>query len=200
MYLLKMKINDLNDLELKKCFLIIKPFKQEKIKRLATESLKKESIVGEYLLIKGLKEYFDIDYKEIEIVKNDNGKPFIKDKNIYFSISHSYGLIVCAISNKNIGIDVEKIKPISLKTIDMFASIHEKNYITKTYKNIEERFFTIYTLKEAYVKMYGFDLKMIKDCEFEINKNNFICINENVNIKSIKYEDYIIGIIEKKVF
>jgi len=136
MYLLKKEINEIDDLKLKRCFKSIKSFKQDKIKSLANDELKRESIVGEYLLIKGLKQFFNIDYNNIEIIKNSKGKPFIKDKNIYFSISHTDNFVVCALSNKEIGIDVEKIKEVNLKTIKLFASERERNYIIYNKNNV----------------------------------------------------------------
>ena len=38
-----------------------------------------------------------------------NGKPYT-DENIYFSLSHTDGLTVCAVSDGEIGIDAEKIR------------------------------------------------------------------------------------------
>jgi len=197
MYLLKKEINEIDDLKLKRCFKSIKSFKQDKIKSLANDELKRESIVGEYLLIKGLKQFFNIDYNNIEIIKNSKGKPFIKDKNIYFSISHTDNFVVCALSNKEIGIDVEKIKEVNLKTIKLFASERERNYIIYNKNKLWEHYFRIYTLKEAYVKMLAKDLTNIKENELGFINNNICSNDKNVFIKSIKYKNYIIGIVEK---
>lgn len=198
MYLLKMKIDEIDDLVLEETFKYIKSFKQDKIKRLANDNLKRESIAGEYLLINGLKEYFNVDYNNIEIIKNSNGKPFIKDKDIYFSISHADNFVVCVLSTKDIGIDVEKIKEVNLKTLELFATDKEKDYIINTLDKVEERFFRIYTLKEAYVKMQGTDLTRIKDNELNFKNNSFYANDKSIMVKSIKDNDYIIGIIEKK--
>lgn len=198
MYLLKKKIDEIDDLVLEETFKYIKSFKQDKIKRLANDNLKRESIAGEYLLIKGLKEYFNVDYNNIEIIKNSNGKPFIKDKDIYFSISHADNFVVCALATKDIGIDVEKIKEVNLKTLKLFATDKEKDYIIKTLDKLEERFFRIYTLKEAYIKMQGTDLTRIKDNELNFKNNSIYSSEKSIMVKSIKDNSYIIGIIEKK--
>ena len=40
------------------------------------------------------------------------GKPFLRElPNIHFNISHTKGLVVCAIGMTSVGIDAEKIKP-----------------------------------------------------------------------------------------
>ena len=55
----------------------------------------------------------------------------------------------------------------------------------------------LYTLKEAYIKMKGLNLNQLKDMEFIIT-NKVTCKDNDVNIKIIKDNDYIISIIEKK--
>ena len=39
-----------------------------------------------------------------------NGKPMTN--GCYFNISHSHGLVACAVSDVPVGIDVEKIRPV----------------------------------------------------------------------------------------
>ena len=44
-----------------------------------------------------------------------NQKPYIaENNNIFFNISHTNGCVICAISNNEIGVDIEKIRPINL--------------------------------------------------------------------------------------
>lgn|SRR5574344_1026484 len=87
-----------------------------------------------------------------------NGKPYIKDSNIYFSISHSIDRVVCAISDKEIGIDIEKIRDYDL-SLNKELNINAKN-------NVD--FFKEYTRREAYIKKLGKSLKDI----YSIKYNN----------------------------
>lgn len=145
-------------------------------------------------LLAELLETYGIDYKKINIKLNKYNKPYIDNFDIYFNMSHSKDLCVCAVSRKEIGIDIEKIRKVNLKTIHHFATEEEIMYILKNEKKIFYRLFEIFTLKEAYFKMLGTDLKDIK-------KVNFISNNQislpGFNIKTIKNKDYIISIIEK---
>lgn len=57
------------------------------------------------ILYDELKKY-NIDLTKEDIKINKNGKPFI-DKNIYFNISHSKDLVAIAISDSEVGVDIE---------------------------------------------------------------------------------------------
>lgn len=148
--------------------------------------------IGRQLLKILLKKHYNIDYNNIEIITNNYGKPYIKNMNIYFSISYSYKYVICIISNKEIGIDIEKIRKTNINTKKIFGTKLEQDYIDNY-----EKLFKIFTLKEAYFKMLGTDLRKIKDIEFKMN-NNIICSDDSVNISQIKYNNYIISICKKK--
>ena len=52
--------------------------------------------------------------KEYAVKHTENGKPYT-DEGIYFSLSHTEGFTVCAVSDSEVGADTEKIRPIKDK-------------------------------------------------------------------------------------
>lgn len=169
--------------------------KQTKINTLCDDNEKRRSILGEILLINLLKEQ-NIDYKEIKFEKNKDGKPFIKNFNIFYSISHSNDYVICGISNKEIGIDIEKIHPLNNKMLNSFCNKEEKEYILADDK--DKRFIEIFSLKEAYGKCYGFGINHIKEVHFKIINNKIVSTDNKVSLTlkcDIPY--YIISIVEK---
>mgnify|MGYP002627143101 CR=1 FL=1 len=116
-----------------------------------------------------------------EIIYNEYGKPYLKNSNLYFNLSDSKGVSACVISDKEVGIDIEKLRKTNLNVIDKFATPKEKEYILSNSNNIEKRLFEIYTLKEAYFKMLGTNLYNIKDVEFNINDSNITCSDKNIH-------------------
>ena len=62
-------------------------------------------------LLCALKSFYDIDAPDIAI--NEHGKPYIKDCDVYFNISHSNGVAVVSLSDEGeIGIDLQhQIEP-----------------------------------------------------------------------------------------
>ena len=90
-----------------------------------------------------------------------HGKPFFADpmlKGLYFSLSHTKGIAVCAVADKEIGCDIERP---GARRMDSESAIK----IAKRYFAHEEyemllsdpvgSFFPIWTKKEAYVKWTG---------------------------------------------
>ena len=64
--------------------------------------------VNNSLLLSNLSKYLDKDKDEIEITKNENGKP--KTKGIFFSVSHSHNYLLQVFTkSSDIGVDIEKI-------------------------------------------------------------------------------------------
>lgn len=147
-----------------------------------------------YQLLSELLKSYGIDYNTIIIKKSQYNKPYIDNCNIHFNMSHSKNLCACVVSEKQVGIDIEKIRKVNLNTIHHFATKEETEYILKDEKNIFHRLFEIYTLKEAYFKMYGTNLKDIKKINFISNDQLLL---PGYTIKIIKNKDYVISIIEK---
>ncbi|MGN1295963.1 MAG: 4'-phosphopantetheinyl transferase family protein [Bacilli bacterium] len=81
-----------------------------------------------------------------------NGKPI--DKNGKFiSLSHSSNLVAIAISDIDVGIDIEMIKPFNENLFDKVFSYQEKEEYLK--EQNKDFFFQIWTKKEAYTKRIG---------------------------------------------
>ena len=86
------------------------------------------------------------DFSFVE--KNSNGKPL--SPNYYFSISHSCGFVAVALSNKNVGIDIEKIdEKRNLENLRKIV-LHKNENISSI-----EDLIKLWTKKEAKFKFDG---------------------------------------------
>jgi 4'-phosphopantetheinyl transferase len=189
-YIIK-NITDYNKKDINDFYNNIPIIKKDKIDKLRNNDDKTRSIIGEILLHKLLGN--NIDY-----YINKYGKPYLKNNNIFFNISHSFNYVITIISENEIGIDIEKIRLTPINTINQFATEKEKEYILSTKDNIEERIFKIYTLKEAYFKMLGTNLNHILEVEFKIENNKVICSDKNVKAGFINDIDgYVIAYCEQ---
>lgn len=191
-------INDYSKEQIDNFYNMLPDFKKKKINNYKHYETKCKSIIGE-IILKDLLLKHNVYYNNLEYFVNECGKPYIKNSNLYFNISHSFDYIITAISKKEIGIDIEKIRKTSLNTINYFATENEKIYILSSKDNIEERLFRIYTLKEAYFKMLGSNLNNILNVEFIIENDIVSCSDNSVKIglkNDIK--GYIIAFCEKK--
>ena len=116
---------------------------------------KQSSILGRLLLKQGILEVYDINLCFSKISYNSYKKPFIKNSSIKFNISHSGDIVVCAISEKyNLGIDIEQIRKIDIKSFDSQMNNSEYCRIFSN-KNWLENFYDYWTQKEAVLKANG---------------------------------------------
>jgi len=110
----------------------------------------------------------------ISFLKNKYGKPYLEDSPLHFNLSHSGHWIIGAISNDVIGVDIEKMANIDLSIAKRFFTHHEYLQILDA-KNSEKQslFFSIWTLKESYLKYLGTGLSTPLDSfEFTIRSND----------------------------
>ena len=114
-------------------------------------------IIGEVLVRAALCNKFNIDNQDINFEYSSKKKPFLPDrKDIHFNISHSGEWVVCAISEKEVGIDVEKIRKINFNIARRFFSTIEVDQLFSLPEKAQlNYFFDLWTLKESYLKALG---------------------------------------------
>ena len=195
-YIIK-NINDFNKNDINNFYNIINKLKRDKIGKYKNYETKIRSIVGEMILQELLLKR-NISYDNLDYYINKFGKPYLKNNIIFFNISHSFNYVITVISDKEIGIDIEKIRKTPIKIINQFATKKEKEYILSSNNNIEERIFQIFTLKEAYFKMLGTNLNHILEVEFIIKNDKIYCNDKKVKVGFINNtKGYIIAYCEK---
>ena len=118
---------------------------------------KVESRITSKIFIKRIvNNHLGIAREKLIIDKNKYGKPFfVNFPKVHYNVSHTKGLIVCAISDSRVGIDVERIKPFNKRIVERFFSKNEREYIFASKENKDGRFAEIWTKKESYVKWLG---------------------------------------------
>lgn len=148
-------------------------FRREHTLKKASLTDRKLSVLAYLLLCFGLKQEYGVNsFPDFSFGKKE--KPFLLDRNdIYFNMSHCKKAVACAVSSKNIGIDVETVrKNIKQSVIERVCSDEEQASLSG--ENAERRFITLWTMKEAYQKLKGegisADLK-------KITSNTDVCKN-----------------------
>lgn len=95
---------------------------------------------------------------ELQYRFEPHGKPKIVDFPLHFSLSHSGDYVLCAVSDREVGADIQK-----LQSID-FPKLASRFFAKVEYKALEEcdseaeqqkLFFRLWTKKEAYGKLTG---------------------------------------------
>ena len=113
-----------------------------------------------------LKHYFN---KDVELIYDNNGKPFINNENVHISVSHSHHLLALIVSHQNVAIDVElisekveRVKTKFLNDQELIETEIADNKILTTY----------WCAKETLFKYLGLKGKSLKN-DFIVSKFNF---------------------------
>lgn len=140
--------------------------KRNRVDSYKHEADRRRSVCAHMLALKGISEHTSLSVDKIIIAEEENGKPYCQNADIFFSLSHSDDIVVCAVSDKPVGVDIEKIRPINTATARRICNDKELAYVfgnnTDTAdckkcdnKEILTRFFEIWVKKEAFGKRKG---------------------------------------------
>ena len=156
--------------------------------RLERFSILSEKRKREFLGIRACMKFLNLDH---EILYTENGKPYIPiSQNISFT--HSYGMVAVAVSDLNIGIDIELTRTKEILNIQhKFIREDEINFISEKLKT--DYLHIIWGIKEGLYKLNGGNLwnflHNYKVDSSELNENPIDCwvLEEE---KSNKYHAY----------
>lgn len=165
-YIIK-NLNDFSVQDYKESFSYMTSLRKEKVIRYKDDDTKKCTLAGELLVRQLLSDASGKTKESFIITANKNGKPFCKNQpDLFFNISHSNGMVAVVISDEEVGIDIEVVRPYSLALTKKICNDKELLYIfghlpddTELTQNASRetvrRFFEIWTAKEAYIKCIG---------------------------------------------
>lgn len=113
-------------------------------------------MVGECLLREGLKRGYGLDLDHEPRGRGEHGKPFLTLRpQIHYNITHSGGYAACAMSDQEIGIDIQEHRKVN------YARLLERIVPTDMVSEIldsddpERAFYIQWVLREAYIKWTG---------------------------------------------
>ncbi len=192
--MIKLAYCNIEKLDLKKAYGLVSKNRQDKIDFYRFEKDKKLSC-GAYLILKKLLSTESITNPIFKTGKY--GKAYISNhENIHFNLSHSGKIVLCAISDMEVGVDVEYIDSgIDLNIAKQYFYNREYESIMNA-KNKPEEFFNYWVLKESYMKYTGLGMNLNLD-SFEIIIEDEIRLkndNENLKFNLFDIKDYKIGI------
>ena len=119
---------------------------------------RKRSVLAFVLLQRALRDEYGIT-EVPEFVYNEFGKPSLPNLPIHFSLSHCKDAVACAVSDHNIGIDVESIVPYNPDVARRVCTPAELEMLEKS-TNKDVDFIKIWTMKEAISKYEGMGLSL----------------------------------------
>ena len=140
-----------------KAYQIIPKERQEKIARLRMEKDKRLSLCACLLFLWGMKKR-GLRTENFRIAYGKEGKPYLEGAEFFFfNLSHSGEYAVCAVSEKEIGCDVERLSECRMTLAKRFFSTseYERLLALETEEEKRELFYRLWTLKESFIKAVG---------------------------------------------
>lgn len=113
------------------------------------------SLCADHLARKMLAEALGCDPASISLGRTESGKPYLEHSPMEFNLSHSGNYAVCAIHTSPIGADLEVLRPIRPELCKRVCNEEEFSFIYAEGRFDSERFFRIWTAKEAFLKQQG---------------------------------------------
>ncbi len=139
----------LDEQELARALPLLDEARRSKTERMRVAEKKAQS-AGAGLLLRHL--FGDADY-----IYGANGKPCLANReDLHFNISHSGRYVVCAVSDAEVGIDVETNAALRPAVLRRCFTETEQEWIGDN----RERFIRLWTMKEAYMKLIGSGLSL----------------------------------------
>ena len=127
--MLRVYYANLGGLELRPALFPLSDYRLERLEKLKTERSIRQSLGAELLLIRAICQLDTQAELPLEIAAGENGKPFFPGKDLYFSLSHSDDLALCALSDRELGADVQRQRPYNVKLARRFFTGPEQAYL-----------------------------------------------------------------------
>lgn len=147
-------------------------------------------VLGRLLLKRGLVAR-GLGNKFEHIVYQADGKPIIE--GIHFNISHSYNLVVCALSTEGIiGIDVEKEEEVNLGDFKPWFTNIEWADIRNAQHPVK-KFYWYWTRKESIIKALGVTLSSLHKIKLDGTQQTFTEKSKKWYLKDLDFSPGFFG-------
>lgn len=132
---------------------------------------------------------------------SDNEKPVVD--GLFFNVSHAGDYVVGVLSDCEVGCDIEKNANAPLEVAEHYFYHSELAYI-KAAKNKDKAFFTLWTLKESYMKMTGRGMSLPLD-SFEVvpTAEGFVLGKSSERpcfFETMEFDGYIFSVSSERAF
>lgn len=157
--MLRVYIADISGLDLQPAVLKLSAYRLSRLEKVKSELNKKRGIAAELLLNYAIRELCPETELPLDIYADENEKPYLRGRELFFSLSHSGHYSLCAVSDRELGADIQEQVPFKERLARRFFTAEEFAYILGS-SNRDYAFSKVWALKESTIKAFGLGLKM----------------------------------------
>ncbi len=157
---------------------LLEPLRRRKIEACRLDTKKAELRAAGALLRETLEADSYIVEGPLQLEYLCYGKPYLEDRARHFSISHSGDLVACIVDCREVGIDIEKIRPVNPRIAERILNEEEQAELSAvSEEERDEALIRIWTRKESVAKCLGGGIfrnpKELPMDEFEITTERY---------------------------
>ncbi len=145
-----------------------------------------QSASAGYLLNRALKER---GVESFNMIKGEYGKSYLEGGGLYFNLSHSGDIAVCAVSDCEVGVDVQKIAPVKEELLKRVCTESELRFINTAEEGRETAFCRLWTVKESFLKKIGVGLS-VSPARLEASFNGGITMKSDGVAVNAYFKEY----------
>lgn len=129
-----------------------------------------------------------LDPLTADIRKTSLGKPYIsRSRKVFFSLSHSGSLGICAVSECKNGVDVERTGRSNAAIASRFFTLHENKYLAAV-GDYDYYFTRLWTLKESFSKYVGEGISALPKTEIDLRKTPPVVAKSEYDCSPLLFE------------
>jgi 4'-phosphopantetheinyl transferase len=154
---------------------LLSPWERLRLDRLRLEADKARYIAAHALVRVALSETHPAPLDQWRLEQSPSGKPFVSGCGIEFSLSHTSGLVGCAVASTPVGLDLESLdRHLDIDGLlpHVMAATELERWNQSAHGNETRRFLSYWTLKEASAKALGAGMGMpFTSLAFDVGDN-----------------------------
>ncbi len=135
-------------------------YREEKLQRIRPQLSRQQSLGAEYLLHESLRRAAPALPWPPKLLCTKEGKPYLKEGGVFFSLSHSGLYAACVVSDAAVGLDIQTPQPYKKEIAERFFSPEERAYVLSS-PDPGEAFTELWCRKESFLKATGLGLKLL---------------------------------------
>ncbi len=190
-------IRQITEAELLAWFSQMSPQRQQETAR-RQKADRRRTAAGEHLARQAVAAFRGMPESEVVFQRTAKGKPYV-DGGPFFSISHSADLVLCAVDKAPIGADVQVFRPVGAHLVRRVCVPEELSFVEGgaplperlTEAGALERFFFLWTAKEAWCKYTGASLAHLSDI-------NTLACHDGFSFVRFRRENYAVAVCAEK--
>lgn len=189
------KLCDIQKEEISASKEIVDDYLLEQIKQFSFEKDQNRRLIVQALLRLKLAEFLNCRPKDIVILRDDFGKPYVKNHSPHFSLSYSndYALLGLSI-DKLLGVDIEEMNPDRVMVTSPILHSIEKKEIQGSEHPVDA-FYSFWCAKESLLKALGTGFTENKPPPLTRSSKGFFTLaNSNAVIYTHVIYDHKIGV------